>query len=369
MRLSQLWAPLVIGIHLGAYRDIRGSIYTLPPGECEAQSSKPREAPMLDRRRFLHLAAASAVLAADAGRAWGQGDPSRPLKILVGFAAGGNFDVVARVMGQWISDRTRQPVVVENRPGASSNIATEAVVRSAADGNTLLMAGAVNAINDALFDNLRFKFASDLAPVAGVVRFPNVLSVGASVPAATLAEFMGYIRANPGKLSQGSSGNGTTQHLAGELFKSMAGVDFLHVPYRGGSQAVSDLLGGQVQLVFEPLAAQLEHIKSGRIRPLAVTTRERSRALPELPTVGEFLPGYEASGWMGLCAPKGTPGDVIGKLNAVVNAGLADAVLKERLDSLGAMPIGGTPDDFARLIADETDKWGRVIKAKNIKAT
>ena len=324
---------------------------------------------MPTRRRFLWLSAGAGVLLVTSRVARAQEYPVRPVRILVGFAAGGNFDIVARLIAQWASDQLHQPFIVENRAGASSNLATEAVIRSPADGYTLLMAGAVNAVNATLYDNLPFTFAADVTPIAGLTRFPNVLTVGASFPAKDVAGFIAYAKANPGKVNQGSSGNGTTQHLAGELFKSMAGVDFLHVPYKGAAQAITALLGGQVQVLFEPLPASIEHIKAGRIKALAVTTAARSEALPGVPTIAESLPGYEASGWNGLCAPRGTPSAIVEKLNSVVNAGLSDPKLKAKLSDLGAVPIGGTAGDFARLIADETGKWARVIKAGNIKPT
>ena len=270
---------------------------------------------MVTRRQVLHLAAGSTALATTAGITWAQAYPTRPVRILVGFVAGGNFDIVARVIGQWLSEQFHQPVIVENRPGASSNIATEAVIRAPADGYTLLLGGAVNAVNATLYEKLGFNFISDVAPVAGVVRFPNVMTVGASFPAKTVPEFIAYAKANPGKINHGSSGNGTTQHLAGELFKMMTGVDFVHVPYKGGSQAITALLSGQVQVLFEALPASIPHIKSGQLRALAVTTATRSGALPDLPTLGEFVPGYEASGWNGVCAPKNTPIEVIETLN------------------------------------------------------
>jgi len=322
---------------------------------------------MVTRRQVLSLAAGSAALATIARTTWAQAYPARPVRILVGFAAGGNFDIVARLLGQSLSEQFGQPVIVENRPGASSNIATEAVVRAPADGYTLLLGGAVNAVNATLYDKLGFNFISDLAPVAGVVRFPNVMTVGASFPAKTVAEFIAYAKANPGKINHGSSGNGTTQHLAGELFKTLTGVDFLHVPYKGGSQAISALLGGQVQVLFEALPPSIPHIRSGQIRALGVTTATRSAALPDLPTVGEFVPGYEASGWNGLCAPKNTPADIIEKLNKLVNASLADPQLKARLADLGATTLGGSAADFGKLIAEETEKWGKVIRAAKIK--
>jgi tripartite-type tricarboxylate transporter receptor subunit TctC len=294
--------------------------------------------------------------------------PSRPIRIVVGFAAGGNFDIVARLIGQWLSEQLHQPVIVENRPGASSNLATEAVIRAPADGYTLLLGGAVNAVNATLYEKLGFNFISDLAPVAGIVRFPNVMTVNASFPARTVGEFIASAKANPGKINHGSSGNGTTQHLAGTLFKLMTGVDFIHVPYRGGSQALTDLLGGQVQVCFEALPASIQHIRSGALRALAVTTAARSESLPDVPTVGEFVPGYEASGWTGLCAPRNTPVEIVDKLNSVILAGLAEPKLKTRLADLGATPLGGPPSEFGKLTADETEKWARVIRAANIKA-
>jgi tripartite-type tricarboxylate transporter receptor subunit TctC len=322
---------------------------------------------MLTRRKVLHLAAGSAALAATGARTWAQTYPARPVRILVGFVAGGNFDIVARLLGQALSERLGQPVIVENRPGASSNIATEAAVRAPADGYTLLLGGAVNAVNATLYDNLGFNFINDLAPVAGVVRFPNVMTVGASFPAKTIPEFIAYAKANPGKVNHGSSGNGTTQHLAGELFKTMTGVDLVHVPYKGGSQAIAALLGGQVQVLFEALPPSMPQIKSGQIRALGVTTARRSEALPDLAAVGEFVLGYEASGWNGVCAPKGTPVEIIEKLNKQVNACLADPQVKARLADLGATTLGGSSPDFGKLIAQETEKWGKVIRAANIK--
>ena len=322
---------------------------------------------MVTRRQVLSLAAGSAALATIARTTWAQAYPARPVRILVGFAAGGNFDIVARLLGQSLSEQFGQPVIVENRPGASSNIATEAVVRAPADGYTLLLGGAVNAVNATLYDKLGFNFISDLAPVAGVVRFPNVMTVGASFPAKTVAEFIAYAKANPGKINHGSSGNGTTQHLAGELFKMMTGVDFLHVPYKGGSQAITALLGGQVQVLFEALPPSIPHIKSGQIRALAMTSAARSGALPDVPAASEFVPGYEASGWNGICAPRNTPAEIIEKLNKVVNASLADPQLKARLADLGATTLAGSSADFGKLIAEETEKWGKVIRAGNIK--
>jgi tripartite-type tricarboxylate transporter receptor subunit TctC len=319
------------------------------------------------RRNFLHLAAGAVALPAVSRIAWAQTYPTRPVRILVGFAAGGNFDIVARLIGQWLSEQVHQTVLVENRPGASSNLATEAAIRAPADGYTLLLGGAVNAVNATLYEKLSFNFISDAAPVAGVVRFPNVMMVSASFPAKTVPEFIAYAKANPGKINHGSSGNGTTQHLAGELFKMMTGVNFTHVPYRGAPQALTDLLGGQVQVLFEALPPSIPHIKSGTLRALAVTTAARSEALPDLPTVGEFVLGYEASGWNGLCAPKNTPIEIIEKVNNVINAGLADPKMKARLADLGATTLAGSPADFGKLIADETEKWSKVIREANIK--
>ena len=322
---------------------------------------------MPTRRQVLFWAAGSAALVG-AGIARAQAAyPARPVRILVGFVAGGNFDIVGRLIAQSLSEQLHQPFIVENRPGASSNLATEAVVRAPADGYTLLLGGAVNAVNATLYDNLGFNFISDLAPVAGVVRFPNVMTVNASFPARTVPDFIAYAKANPGKINQGSSGNGTTQHLAGALFKSMTGVDFLHVPYKGAAQAITDLLNGQVQVLFEPLPPSMQHIRAGKLRALAVTTAARSEALPEVPSVAEFVPGYEASGWNGVCAPKGTPIDIVSKLNNAINAALAEPKLKLRLTELGAIPLGGSSADFRTLIAEETAKWGKVIRAGNIK--
>ena len=294
--------------------------------------------------------------------------PNRPVRILVGFAAGGNFDLVARLLGQSLSERLGQQFVIENRPGASSNLATEAAIRAPADGYTLLLGGAVNAVNATLLDKLSFDFIKDLSPVSGVVQFANVMTVGPSFPARTIPEFIAYAKAHPEKINHGSSGNGTTQHLAGELFKMMTGVSFIHVPYRGAPQAVTDLLGGQVQVLFEALPASIEHIRSGKLHALAVTSATRSEILPNLPAVSEFVAGYEASGWNGICAPKNTPTEIVEKLNGAINASLADPRLAARLTDLGAAPIAGSPAQFGALIASETEKWAKVIRAANIKA-
>jgi len=320
----------------------------------------------LHRRKFLQLAASGTVLAMPR-IASAQSYPSRQMRIIVGFAAGGNFDIIARLLGQWLSEQMGQPVIIENRPGAASNLATEAAIRAPADGYTLLLGGAVNAVNATLYEKLNFNFINDVAPVAGVTRFPNVITVGASFPAKTVPEFVAYAKANPGKINHRSSGIGTTQHLAGELFKITTATDFTHIPYRGASQALTDLLGGQVQVLFEALPASIQHIKSGSVRALAVTTAARSEALPDVPAAGEFVPGYEASGWNGVCVPKNTSVDIIEKLNIAINAGLADPKMKARLAELGATTLSGPPADFGKLIADETEKWGKVIRAANIK--
>ena len=323
---------------------------------------------MSTRRQVLQLATASAVLAC-ARIAWPQSYPLRPVRILVGFAAGGNLDLVARIVGQALSEQFQQPFLVENRPGAGSNIATEALVRSPADGYTLLLAGAANTVNATLYENLSFNFIKDVAPIAGIFRFPNVLTVSPSVPARTISELISHARANPGKLNYGSSGSGSTQHLAGELFKFRTGIDLQHVPFKGASQAISALLGGQVQVLFEALPASMPHIKSGQLRPLGVTAAARSEALPGVPTVGEFIVGYEASGWGGLVAPKATPVEIVERLNRAVNSLLADAKLKLRLSELGATTLPGSAADFEKLIAADTAKWAKIITVSNIRPT
>lgn len=321
----------------------------------------------LSRREFLFRAGAMAASPALLSPAMADVYPTRAVRLLVGFAAGGNFDVVARIIADWMSGQLRQPVIVENRPGASSNLAIEAAVRAPADGYTLVLGGAVNATNATLFDNLSFNFMNDLTPVAGLVQFPNVMTVSAALPVQTVPQFIAYAKAHDGKLNQGSSGRGTTQHLAGELFKTMTGTKFAHVPYRGAGPALTDLLSGQVQVLFEGLPPTIEHIKAGTLRALAVTTSKRSPALPDVPAMAEFVPGYEASGWNGILAPKGTPADIVAKLNAVVNAGLAEPKVGSRLAALGATTLAGSPPDFGRLIAAETDKWSKVIRAAAIK--
>jgi len=318
------------------------------------------------RRRFLHLAAIAAVLPAVPRFALAQSYPSRPVRIVVGFPAGITPDIVGRLMAQSLSERLGQQFIVDNRPGAASNIATETVVRAPADGYTLLVVTSTNAINATLYDKLNFDLIGDIAPVAGLIRSPNLLQVNPSVPVKTLPAFIAYAKAKPGKLNYASSGNGSATHVAGELFKAMAGVDLVHVPYRGSY--LPDLIGGQVQVAFGPIAQSLEFIKAGKLLALAVTSATRSDALPDVPTVAEFVPGYEANVYDGIGAPKNTPADIIDKLNKEINAVLADPSLKARLVSLGAEPMPMTPAEFGKFVADETEKWRKVIRFASIKA-
>jgi tripartite-type tricarboxylate transporter receptor subunit TctC len=299
--------------------------------------------------------------------AWAQTYPSRPVRIVVGFAAGGPNDILARLIGQWLSERLGQQFVVENRPGAGSNIATEAVVRAPPDGYTLLLIGSPNAINATLYDNLNFNFIRDIAPIASLIRGALVMAVHPSVPAATLPEFIAYAKANPGKLSYGSGGIGGITHITPELFKMMAGVNMVHVPYRGVAPALTDLLGGQVQVLFANPAQSIQYVKAGKLRALAITSATRLEALPDVPTVGEFVPGYEASSMFGLGVPKNTPPEIIERLNKEINAALADPKFKARLADLDGTVLGGSPADFGKLIAEETEKWGKVVKFANIK--
>lgn len=289
------------------------------------------------------------------------------MRIIVGFAAGGPNDILARLMGQWLSERLGQPFVIENRPGAGSNIATEAVVRAPPDGHTLLLVGSPNAINATLYDKLNFNFIRDIAPVASLIRGTLVMVVHPSVPATTLPEFIAYAKANPGKLSYGSGGVGGITHITPELFKMMAGVNMVHVPYRGVAPALTDLLGGQVQVLFANPAQSIQYIRAGKLRALGITTATRLEALPDIPTIGEFVPGYEASSVFGLGAPKNTPAEIIDKLNKEINAALADPKFKARLADLDGTVLGGSPADFGKLIAEETEKWGKVVKFANIK--
>ena len=319
------------------------------------------------RRQFLHLAAGATALPAISRVARAQAYPSRPVRWIVGFAPGGGNDIVARLMGQWLSERLGQPFVIENRPGAGTNIATEVVVNAPPDGYTLLLAGIPNAFNASLFGKLKFNFIRDIAPVAGIIRMPFVMVVNPSVPANTVPEFIAYAKANPGKVNMASAGTGGGTHLAGELFKIMAGVNLMHVPYRSNGYALTALLGGQVDVLFPSLSSSIEYIRTGKLRGLAVTIAMRSEALSDLPTVGEFVPGYEISAWYGVGAPKGTPAEVIDKLNREINVILADPNAKARLADLGGTPLVGSPADFGKYIADETEKWGKVIQAANIK--
>jgi tripartite-type tricarboxylate transporter receptor subunit TctC len=321
----------------------------------------------LPRREFLPLAAAGAALAGLSRPVRAQAWPTRPVRIVIGFTAGGAFDLVGRLMAQWLSDRLGQQFIVENRPGASSNIAAEAVVLAPPDGHTLLIGGATNAINTTLYPKLTFDFIRDLAPVAGLIRLVNVMEVNPSFPARTVPDLIAYARANPGKINMASAGNGTSQHLAGELFKMMTGIDLVHVPYKGSPQSVADLVAGQVQMSIDPLPASIGQIRTGKLRALAVTTAQRSEALPDVPTVAEFVPGYEASGWNGILAPRNTSGEIVETLNREINAGLSDPRIKARLAELGAITIGGSPADFAKLIAEETEKWGKVVRATNVR--
>ena len=322
----------------------------------------------LSRRALLRLAAGVAALPAAARIAQAQTYPSRPIRLILGFAAGGSADIVARLIAQFVSERIGQPVIVENRTGASSNLAGEAVARSAPDGYTLLYVTTVNAINATFFDNLKFELKRDFAPVSGVTRAPNVLEINPSVPANTVAEFIAYAKANPGKLNMASTGNGTSIHLAGELFKAMTGINLVHVPYRSPPQAMTDLLAGQVQVMFDVMTQGLQHIKEGRLRALAVTTAARSDALPDVPTVAETVPGYEASSWSGVCAPSGTPAAIVAMLNKEINAALTDPTIKARLASMGSTAITGSPAEFAAFLSEEADKWGKVVRSANIKA-
>ncbi len=321
----------------------------------------------LSRRQFRHLAAAAAALPLLAKTAGAQAYPARPVRWIVGYAPGGGNDIVARLMGQWFSERLGQPFVIENRPGAATNIAAELVVHAAPDGYTLLLVGQPNAINATLYETLNFNFIRDIAPVAGIMTVPNVMVINPSFPAQTVPEFIAYAKANPGKVNMASAGNGSAAHLAGELFMSMTGISMVHVPYRGQAPAIADVLAGQVQVLFATSPASMEHVKAGKLKALAVTTSVRAEALPDLPTVGDFVAGYEASAWYGVGAPQRTPAEIIERLNKETNAGLADPKLKVRLADLGGTLIPGSPADFGKLIADETEKWGKVIRAANIK--
>jgi tripartite-type tricarboxylate transporter receptor subunit TctC len=317
------------------------------------------------RRRFLYLA--GAAMAAPAV-AWSQAYPVRPVHVVVGFAAGGGADIMARLIGQAVSERLGQQIVVDNRPGAGTNIATEVVAKAAPDGYTLLLANSPNSINTTLYDNLSFDFMRDILPVASIGRVPLVMVVNPALPANTVPEFIAYAKANPGKVNMGSGGNGAPDHMSGELFKAMAGVGILHVPYRGVAPAIADLLGGQVQVMFAGSSGAIEHFRAGKLRALAVSTAARRDELPEIPAVAEFVPGYEATGWQGFGAPKGTPMEIVDRLNREINAGLAQPAMKARLAEQGGAALVGSPAEFGKLIADDTEKWAKVIRAANIKA-
>ena len=318
----------------------------------------------LHRRKFLHLAAA---LPAVSRPAWAQTYPTRPVRIVVGFSPGGVTDVVARLIGQWLTERLGHPFVIENRPGAANNIGTELVVRAPPDGYTLLLVNTSNAINATLYDKLNFNFIRDIAPVASITRTPSVMEVNPSFPAKTVSEFIAYAKINPGKISLASAGPGSSSHIYGELFKMMAGVDLVHVHYRSSGPALTDLIAGQVQATFDPLPASIEFIRAGKLRPLGVTTTTRLEVLPHIPTVSEFVPGYEASGYQGIGAPKDTPPDIIDKLNREINAALADPKFRARLIELGTLIQVSSPADFGQFIATETEKWSKVIRFANIK--
>jgi tripartite-type tricarboxylate transporter receptor subunit TctC len=317
----------------------------------------------LPRRRFLHIAAGAAALPAVSSIARAQSYPTKPVRLIIGYPPGGSADITARLTGQWLSERLGQPVVVESRPGAATNLATEAVVRASPDGYTLLLVAPANAINATLYENkLSFDSLRDLVPVAGIIRFPNVVVVNPSLPIKTIPELIAYAKANPGKLNMASSGNGSTIHMSGELFKMLTGINMVHVPYRGGALALTDVMGGQVQVMFDNVPTSAEHIKAGKLRGLAVTSTARSEVLPDLPTVADFLPGYEASAWYGLAAPKGTPNEIIDTVNKAMNAILADPKSQARFKELGASLLPGSPADFGKLLVDETEKWGKVVK-------
>jgi tripartite-type tricarboxylate transporter receptor subunit TctC len=334
---------------------------------CKHGGPTPVAAVTPTRRRFLHLAAGAAALPTVSRVAWAQAYPSRPVRIIVASTAGGTADLTARLIGQWLSERLAQPFVIDNRPGAAGNIAAEAVVRAPPDGYTFLLVAAGNTVNVTLFDKLNYDFIRDIVPVAGITRAPNVMALHPAVPVKTVPEFIAYAQANPGKINFASAGNGTSPHVSGELFKMLTGIDMVHVPYRGAGPALIDLLGGQVQLMFATTPTSIEYLKSGRLRALAVTTATRLEVLPGIPTVSEFLPGYEASGWFGVGAPKNTSAEIVDKINTEINAALADPKMKVRLADLGGMVLPGSPADFGKHIADEVEKWAKVVRAANIK--
>ena len=314
-----------------------------------------------NRRKFLKMAACAAAFPAAAPTARAQSYPARPVRVVVPVAAGGANDVTGRIIAQWLSERLGQQFVIENRPGAGTNVGTEAVIRSPADGYTLLISGSNAAINPSLFKALNFNFIRDTAPIGSIVRVPQLMQVNPSVPAKTVPEFIAHAKANPGKIAMGSGGNGSPAHVIGEYFKLMTGTDLTHVPYRGAAPAVTDLIGGQIQVAFTEMATSLGHVKAGKLRALAVTTTARTEALPDVPTLSDFIPGFEASQWVGLVAPKDTPPAIIERLNAEINAALRDSAIKARFADLGGMVLPGSPADFGKLIRDETEKWAKVI--------
>ena len=320
------------------------------------------------RRHFLHLAAGAAALPTISQIARAQAYPTRPVRIVVGFAAGQAIDIIVRLISQWLSEQFGQQFIIENRPGAGGNIATEFVVRAPPDGYTLLAVGANNMINATLYENLNFQFIRDIAPIASIMRVPQVMEVNPSFPAKTVPDFIAYAKANPGKINMASAGNGSPTHLAGELFKMMTGVNIIHVPYRGSPPALTDLLAGQVQVMFDNVASSIEHIKAGRLRPLAVTASTRWEGLPDIPTVGDFVPGFETNAWAGIGAPKDTPAEIIDRLNKAINAALADPKIKARLADLGGSVVALSPAEYGKRLADETEKWAKVIRTANIKA-
>jgi len=321
----------------------------------------------LPRRTFLHLAAGIAALPAVSRNAWAQAYPTRPVRLIAGFAPGGGVDITARLIGQSLSERLSQPFVIENRTGAGGTIAAEAVVRAATDGHTLLLVNSANAVNATLYDKLNYNFIRDIVPVASISRVPNVMVVPPSFPAKTIAEFIAYAKANPGNITMGSEGNGGGAHMS-ELFKMLAGINMLHIPYRGAAPALTDLLPGQVQVMFASMPAAIQYVRAGNLRALAVTTRTRSDALPDIPAVGEFVPGYEAVSWYGIGAPRKTPPEIVERLNKETNAAIVEPKLRARFADLDAEPLSMTSAEFGKFIADETEKWGKVIRAANIKA-
>jgi tripartite-type tricarboxylate transporter receptor subunit TctC len=322
----------------------------------------------LPRRQFLHVAAGAVALPAVSRFAWAQTYPTRPVRIIVGFAPGGATDIAARLIGQWLSERLGQQFIIENRPGASGNIGTEVVVNAPPDGYTLLTATSVNAVNTTLFDKLNFNLFRDLAPVAGIHREPLVLEVNPSVPVKTVPEFIAHAKANPGRINMSSAGIGSGNHMAGELFKMMTGVSLVHVPYRGAGPALVDLIGGQVQVMFPTMSSSIEYVRAGQLRALAVTATTRSEVLPHIPTVSDFLPGYEASFWTGIVAPKNTPAEIVDKLNKEINAALADPKMKARLADLGGVPMPMRRAEFGEFLADEIEKGAKVVKFAGVRA-